>query len=72
MDVEADVILQNVAKSSGCNYSFHKEQPKKTEPPTPVVMLFYIIRLQTHTYIASTGRAENVNWLYMNSRNPAI
>ncbi|XP_041371246.1 drebrin-like protein A [Gigantopelta aegis] len=36
MDVDEDEILQKVAKSSGCNYSVHKEKPKKIDAPTPV------------------------------------
>jgi hypothetical protein len=38
-DVDEDDILKKVAKSSGCNYSFHKEkaQPGMNVPTGPVV-----------------------------------
>ncbi|KAK3791336.1 hypothetical protein RRG08_012520 [Elysia crispata] len=35
-DIDADDILKKVAKSSGANYSFHKEVSKPVEAPTPV------------------------------------
>lgn len=36
-DLEEDIILDKVAKSSGCNYSFHKEQAKPMPEAGPVV-----------------------------------
>ncbi|GFS02032.1 drebrin-like protein [Elysia marginata] len=35
-DIDVDDILKKVAKSSGANYSFHKEAPKPFEAPAPV------------------------------------
>ena len=41
-DVDEDDILKKVAKSSGSQYSIHKEKAKPMEPITPVVSgLFY-------------------------------
>ncbi|KAK6186196.1 hypothetical protein SNE40_008282 [Patella caerulea] len=35
-DVDIDLITTKVAKSSGSNYSFHKEKARPVEEPTPV------------------------------------
>ncbi|KAK0046469.1 drebrin-like protein B isoform X1 [Biomphalaria pfeifferi] len=35
-DIDEDEIVKKVAKSSGANYSFHKEQSKPVEPAGPV------------------------------------
>ncbi|XP_050399606.1 drebrin-like protein A isoform X2 [Patella vulgata] len=35
-DVDIDIITTKVAKSSGSNYSFHKEKARPVEEPTPV------------------------------------
>ena len=36
-DLDPDDVLKKVAKSSGSNYSFHKEVAKPAEPIGPVV-----------------------------------
>ncbi|XP_052099389.1 drebrin-like protein B isoform X2 [Mytilus californianus] len=35
-DIDPDDVTKKVAKSSGSNYSFHKEKPKPVDSPTPV------------------------------------
>ncbi|XP_071089460.1 drebrin-like protein B isoform X1 [Haliotis cracherodii] len=35
-DVDEDDVIKKVSKSSGANYSFHKEKAKPIEAPTPV------------------------------------
>lgn len=36
-DIDEDDIVKKVAKSSGANYSFHKEKAKPIDAPAPVV-----------------------------------
>ena len=57
-DLDEDDVMKKVAKSSGANYSFHKEKARPVEPSGPVVNFFLKILL-----IFVIGRFLNVRKL---------
>jgi hypothetical protein len=53
-DIDVDDITKKVAKSSGSNYSFHKEKPKPVETPSVVVSVLMIYILHTYCVLFCT------------------
>jgi len=51
-DLDTDDVLKQVAKSSGSNYSVHKEKPRKVEEPTaPIGSVYQKVRPQAEINI---------------------
>ena len=61
-DLDEDEIMDKVSKSSGCNYSYHKETPQPIEEPKPVVCTFKTNLIMTDI---STNNINNLSMKYI-------
>lgn len=63
-DIDVEDITKKVAKSSGSNYSFHKEKPKPVETPSAVVSVLIIYILYTYKCVlflyTPSGKIDDV------------
>jgi len=68
-DVDEQVVIGKVAKASGANYSFHKEQKKPMPAVEPVVGVslfcnYCFVWLHSHTVVFCIGFLLRIFYAY--------